>query len=135
MSRSINRATILGNVGKDPEYRTLENGAKVGSFSVATTETYKDKTGDKKEFTDWHNVVVWRGLAEICEKYLKKGNKIHVEGKLRTRSWDDQDGKKNYRTEIIAENIILLGAPAGHETPQAEADSFQETEGDDDLPF
>jgi single-strand DNA-binding protein len=106
----INKVILVGNLGKDPEVRSLESGAKVASFSLATTESYKNKEGQKVDQTEWHNIVMWRGLAEVAEKYLKKGAQIYLEGKIRTRSWDDKDGNKRYTTEIIADTFTMLGA-------------------------
>lgn len=100
---------LVGNLGKDPEVRYLEGGTAVANFSLATTETYKDRTGRKVEQTEWHNIVVWRGLAEIAEKYLKKGMQVYIEGKIRTRSYDDKEGHKKYITEIVADNMTMLG--------------------------
>lgn len=133
MSRSVNRVMILGNVGKEPEVKTIASGSKVANFSVATSESYKDKnSGEKKEVTEWINVVAWKGLAEVCEKYVKKGNKIYIEGKFTTRTWEDENGARHYRSEVQAENIILLGS--GQAKPE-EVDEAPEAEGDDDLPF
>ena len=110
MSGSINKVILIGNLGKDPEVRHLEKGAVVANFSIATSETYKDrKTGEKVSQTEWHNIVAWRGLAEIAERYLKKGQKVYIEGKLKTRSWQDQDGNNRYSTEIITDNLTMLG--------------------------
>ena len=105
----VNKVILVGNLGKDPEVRHLEGGAAVANFTLATTEVYKDKTGTRQEQTEWHNIVVWRGLAEIAEKYLKKGMTIYVEGKLRTRSWDDKEGHKRYTTEIVGDTFTILG--------------------------
>jgi len=105
----INKVILIGNMGKDPEIRSLENGVKVASFSLATSESYKNKEGQKVEQTEWHNIVMWRGLAEVAEKYLKKGSQIYLEGKIRTRSWDDKEGNKRYTTEIIADTFTMLG--------------------------
>jgi single-strand DNA-binding protein len=105
----VNKVILVGRLGKDPECRTLENGAMVASFSVATSESWKDKnTGEKKEVTDWHNVVMWRGLAEIAQKYLKKGAMVYIEGKMKTRSWE-KDGITRYTTEVLADNMTMLG--------------------------
>ena len=106
----VNKVIIVGRLGKDPEVRHLENGAAVANFSVATSETYKDKSGNKQEQTEWHNVVLWRGLAEIAEKYLTKGNLVYIEGKLRTRNWQDKDGNTRYTTEIVGDNMTMLGS-------------------------
>ncbi len=110
MAGSVNKVILIGNLGKDPEVRYLEGGTAVANFTLATSESFKDRnTGEKKSITDWHNIVVWRGLAELVEKYLKKGSKIYVEGKLKTRSWKDQDGNTRYTTEIVADNLTMLG--------------------------
>lgn len=111
---SLNKVMLIGNLGKDPEVRTTPQGAKVASFSIATTESYTDKSGTKHDKTEWHNVVLWRGLAEITEKYLRKGSMVYVEGKLQTRSWDDkQSGGKRYATEVVVDNLVMLGG-GGH---------------------
>lgn len=104
----VNKVILVGRLGKDPEVRNLENGATVANFTMATSETYKDKTtGDKKEVTEWHNIVLWRGLAEVAAKYLHKGDMIYVEGKLRTRSWE-KEGVTRYTTEVIGDNMTML---------------------------
>jgi len=106
----VNKVILIGNLGKDPEVRHLESGVMVANFTLATTESYKDRnTGERRQVTEWHNIVLWRGLAEIAENYLKKGNQIYLEGKLRTRSWTDQDGNTRYTTEVIADNMTMLG--------------------------
>ncbi len=104
----VNKVILVGNLGKDPEVQYLEGGIALARFSIATSERYKTKDGNLKEDTEWHNVVLWRQRAEIAEKYLKKGSKIYLEGKLRTRSWDDQDGNKKYTTEIVGDNFQML---------------------------
>ena len=115
---SVNKAILLGSVGKDPEVRMVGE-AKVATFSVATNEKYKDsKTGERKENTEWHNIVCWRHTADLAEKYITKGKELYIEGKLRTRSWEDQSGNKKYVTEIVAETVQLLGKPEGHAAPQ-----------------
>jgi single-strand DNA-binding protein len=106
----INKVILIGNLGKDPEVRHLENGATVANFTLATTESYKNKDGNKVEQTEWHNIVLWRGLAELAEKYLRKGQSIYIEGKIRTRSWEDKEGSKRYTTEIIGDHMTMLGA-------------------------
>lgn len=114
---SVNKVIIVGNCGKDPEIRMVGE-AKVASFSVATTEKYKDsKTGEWKENTEWHNIVCWRNSAELAEKYVQKGMLLYIEGKLRTRSWDDKDGNKRYVTEIIADVLQFLGKKEGSDSP------------------
>tara|TARA_B100000963_G_C22598729_1_gene659194 strand:- start:1334 stop:1807 length:474 start_codon:yes stop_codon:yes gene_type:complete len=110
MASSVNKVILIGNLGKDPEVRHLDSGVGVANFSIATSETYKDRnSGERVSQTEWHNVVLWRGLADIAEKYLKKGDKIYIEGKLRTRSWQDQQGNNRYTTEVIADNMTMLG--------------------------
>ena len=109
MNGTINKVILIGNLGKDPEIRRLENGAIVASFSIATSESFTDKnSGEKKEITDWHDIVLWRGLAEIAEKYIRKGTKIYVEGKLKKRSWQDKEGNTKYNTEVIGEELTIL---------------------------
>ena len=146
MAGSVNKVILIGNLGKDPEVRHLENGASVANFSIATSENYKDrKTGEKVSQTEWHNIVVWRGLAEIAEKYLKKGDKIYIEGKLKTRNWMDQEGKNRYTTEVIADNMTMLGKLSENkphpesnqnlEKKSVTTDDFSDPNEDDDLPF
>src|SRR5690606_35819663 len=103
----VNKVILVGNLGKDPEVRTLENGRKVANFSLATSEAYKDKSGERVERTEWHNIVFWGPIAEVIERYVKKGSKIYVEGKLRTRSYE-QEGVKKYITEIDGQNMTML---------------------------
>ncbi|MDF1673380.1 MAG: single-stranded DNA-binding protein [Vicingaceae bacterium] len=106
----INKVILVGNLGKDPEVRYLEGGTAVANFSIATSETFKDRnSGERKTNTEWHNVVLWRGLAEIAEKYLKKGMQVYIEGKLRTRQWQDKDDNNRYTTEIVGDNLQMLG--------------------------
>lgn len=139
----INKVILLGNLGKDPEVRYLEGGTAVANFTLATSENYKDKvTGEKKTITEWHNVVVWRGLAEIAEKYLKKGSQIYVEGKLRSRQWQDKDGINRYTTEIIGDTMQMIGRKDDNvsgSTNQTSSTSSPDIEQDknmeDDLPF
>src|SRR5690606_22260143 len=106
---SLNKVMLIGNLGKDPEVRAIPSGVKVANFPIATSESYTGKDGQRVEKTEWHNIVMWRGLAEVAEKYLKKGNPVFIEGKLQTRSWDDQSGQKRYMTEIVADNMVMLG--------------------------
>ena len=109
MNGTVNKVILIGNLGKDPEIRRLENGAVVATFSIATSESFTDKnSGEKKEITDWHDIVLWRGLAEIDEKYIRKGTKIYVEGKLKKRSWQDKEGNIKYNTEVIGEELTIL---------------------------
>ncbi|MFM8913643.1 MAG: single-stranded DNA-binding protein [Flammeovirgaceae bacterium] len=138
----VNKVILVGRLGKDPEVRNLENGATVANFTMATSETYKDKTtGDRKEVTEWHNVVLWRGLADIAAKYLHKGDQVYIEGKLRTRSWE-KDGVTRYTTEIVGDNMTLLGSKPGVGSSQTgSAPSYQSPampaapDTTDDLPF
>jgi len=119
MAGSLNRVSLIGNVGKDPEVRTFQNGGKVVNFSLATAETWKDKnTGEKKEKTDWHTIAVFQeGLTNVAEQYIRKGSKVMVEGKLQTRKWQDQQGQDRYSTEVVLQGpdarILLLGDKGG----------------------
>jgi single-strand DNA-binding protein len=135
----VNKVILVGNLGKDPEVRHLEGGAAVANFSLATSESYKDKNGQRVEQTEWHNIVVWRGLAEVAEKYLKKGMTIYLEGKLRTRSYDDKDGHKKYITEVVGDTFTMLGKKENNSAvPASGADSnadFTSSKAADDLPF
>jgi len=107
--RGVNKVILVGNLGKDPEVKYFDSGVAKASFPLATSESYVNKKGEKIDTTEWHNIVLWRGLAEVAEKYLKKGNSIYIEGKIKTRSWDDQDGNKKYITEIEGANLVMLG--------------------------
>lgn len=106
---SVNKVILVGNVGKDPETRHLEGGNTVSKFSLATSEVYKNKEGEKITNTEWHNIVLWKGLAEIAEKYVKKGSQLYIEGRIRTRSYTDQDNNTKYITEIIGDSMQMLG--------------------------
>jgi single-strand DNA-binding protein len=105
----LNKVMLIGNVGKDPDIRHLESGTAVANLTLATTERYKDRNGEMQEQTEWHNVVLWRGLADVTERFVRKGSQIFIEGKIRSRSWEDQSGQKRYTTEIVADNMQLLG--------------------------
>lgn len=155
---SLNKVMLIGNVGKDPEVRHLESGATTASFTLATTERYKDKNGETKDQTEWHNIVCWRALADLVEKYVRKGSQLYIEGRIRTRSYTDRDGNTRYITEITADNLQMLGrkesgtstsypaptpapapvhtsAPAAPKsTPIIDMNAVNEDEGDD-LPF
>jgi len=163
MAKSVNKVILVGNLGKDPEVKYTPQGTAVAKFSVATSERYKDKQGEWQDRTEWHNIVAWQKLAEIIGEYVKKGNKIYIEGRLTTNSWEDQKtGEKKYRTEVVANEIVLLGgrgdsgggeeggggfkrgaasgggfdqrpAAGGHDFDSAPANSGQIT--DDDIPF
>ena len=110
----INKVILVGHLGKDPEVRHLEGGVSVASFPLATSETY-NKDGRKIEQTEWHNIVMWRGLADVASKYLQKGKLVYIEGKLRTRSFEDKEGHKKYTTEVVAENFTMLGRKSDFE--------------------
>jgi len=128
---SKNLIILIGRCGKDPEVRHLENGRAVANFSLATSETYKNKQGEKVTNTEWHNIVLWSPLAEIAERFLKKGGQVYIEGKLTTRSWDDKDGNKRYTTEVVGRELTLLGGKSESSAPASEAPDLET----DDLPF
>jgi len=109
---SVNKVILIGHVGQDPEVRYLDNNMPVCTIRMATSDVYKNKSGERVTTTEWHNVVLWRGLAEVAEKYVKKGSQVYIEGKLRTRSWDDKDKNKRHTTEIVADIMQLLGKRA-----------------------
>lgn len=143
---SLNKVLLIGNVGKDPEVRHLENGSMVARFSIATTERYKDKNGEFQEQTEWHNIVCWRALAERIEKFVKKGSQLFIEGKIRTGSWEDKTGQIRYTVEIVADNIQILGrkqesqsVPSGRNNIQdlitSTENSPENSADDSDLPF
>jgi len=134
----VNKVILIGNLGKDPEVRYLEGGVAVANFPLATTEVHKNRAGDKVESTEWHNIVLWRGLAEVAEKLLKKGMQVYIEGRLRTRSWEDKDGSKKRATEIVGENLTILSRKSNGmengEVLTASADDLEVTP-PADLPF
>ncbi len=152
---SVNKVILVGNLGADPEVKYVMENVPVATFRIATTESYKDKSGEWKDATEWHNIVAWRNLAERVEKYFKKGTQIYVEGKLRNRSYDDKDGNKRYITEIVAEQLFTTGKREGTDsggmsnTPAGSYDKYVGTPNngasnassptnvpiDDDLPF
>jgi single-strand DNA-binding protein len=138
MAGSVNKVILIGNLGKDPEVKNLEGNLKVAKFPLATSETYKDRNGEKVTQTEWHNVTVWRGLADIAESYLKKGSSVYIEGKLKTRSWE-QDGTKRYATDIVADNLTLLGSRGDRDdngsVAAPSADLNVSDSANDDLPF
>ena len=108
MTRGLNKVMIIGNLGRDPEMRYTPSGKPVTSFSVATSRSWTTTDGERREATEWFNVVAWRDLAEICNQYLSKGSKVYIEGRLQTRSWESPDGQKHFRTEIVADEMIVL---------------------------
>jgi len=143
MAKSVNKVILVGNLGKDPETRHLENGTAVSSFSLATSESYKDRnTGEIISHTDWHNIVLWRGLAEVADKYMKKGDKVYIEGKLKSRSWQDKEGVTRYTTEVVGDNLVMMGGGNknnGQNPPPPNEESAPKVNpvatDDDDLPF
>ena len=133
--RGVNRVTLIGNLGKDPDVQFLEGNIGVAKFSLATTETYKDKTGKLISQTEWHTVVLWRGLADLAQKYLHKGSLVYIEGRLKTRSWEDKDGNKKFATEVVGDNLIMLDKRGeGHGT-HGSGDSIEGYHGDDLPPI
>ena len=144
----INKVMLIGNLGKDPEIRHLDSGVAVANFSLATTETFTNKQGEKVSQTEWHNIVLWRGLAEVAEKYLNKGDSVCIEGKLKTRSWEDDNGVKKYATDIQADNMTMLGSrrdsepsqsgyvpPVKNEQPNSNSTKKSNLNSVEDLPF
>ncbi|HEY2797737.1 MAG TPA: single-stranded DNA-binding protein [Thermoanaerobaculia bacterium] len=147
---SVNKVILIGNLGKDPEIRTTPQGTTLARFSVATTTAWKDASGAKQERTEWHDIVAWEKLAQICGEYLQKGKQVYVEGSLQTRSWEDQNGQKRYKTEVKASNVVMLGrredgargSSAGGAGAREVADAPEAPVGagaaggyDDDVPF
>ena len=152
MAGSLNKVMLIGNLGKDPESREMGDGTKMAKFPIATTETYKNRQGEKVSNTEWHNIVLWRGLAEVAINWLKKGDSVYIEGKLKTRSWEDENGVKKYATDIQADNLSMLGSrrdnesqyqssstekSANSEIKKVDENKVNETshEEEDDLPF
>ncbi len=144
MAQGVNKVILIGHLGNDPELKYTPNGSAVASFRMATNERWQDKDGKATDHTEWHHIVAWKKLAEIIGEYLKKGSQVYIEGKLRTRNWEDQNGVKRYQTEIIASSMMMLGRK-GETTPsETGAEEFTNTdfppqEGDEkqanDLPF
>lgn len=148
--RSVNKAILIGNLGKDPELRHTASGQAVATFPVATNRSWTSPDGTANEETEWHNIVAWGRLAEICQQYLQKGRKVYIEGRIQTRSWDDaKTGQKRYMTEVVANQMIILDSPgasrpdagaqrgpAPQKHPDEDFDSFPDSDDyDDDLPF
>ncbi|MFH0990726.1 MAG: single-stranded DNA-binding protein [bacterium] len=137
-SRSINKAILIGHIGKDPELRYTNSGVAVATFSLATNESWKDPEGNVQERTQWHNIVVWRKLAEVCGEYLKKGSKIYMEGRIQYRNYDDKNGVKRYVTEIVMDELVMLdsrgssGGGSEYTAPPSEEPAGGKS---DDLPF
>jgi len=138
MSRTLNKVMLIGNVGKDPELKHTPSGIPVASFNLATTDSWKDRAGNLQEHTDWHSVVAWRGLAEVCCKLVKKGARIYIEGKLQTRNFEDKNGNRKHVVEILIDNMLLLDAKRNKEnadTQNLDIDNFTMSSFDDSEDF
>jgi len=148
MSRSLNKVMIIGNLGADPEIRSTTSGTRVATLSVATSRRWNDRSGQQQEKTEWHKIVAWDRLAEICEQFLKRGDRVYVEGSVEYRQWEGQDGQTRYTTEIRAREMIMLGGRGEGAPPRKMADAAPQTAGpelsdfsndalagEDDLPF
>ena len=133
MTRSLNKVMIIGNLGRDPEMRYISNGKPVTTFSVATSRSWVTSDGDRRESTEWFNVVAWNNLAEICNQFLRKGSRVYVEGHLQTRSWDDENGCRHYRSEVVANEMLVLDQR--HHNNSGDGASFTNEEDIPDLPF
>ena len=142
--RSLNKVTLIGHLGRDPEIRFMPSGSAVANFSVATSESWKDKDGNKEERTEWHRVVVFGKLAEICNQYLSKGKQVYLEGRLQTREWEDRDGNKRTTTEVVVTEMIMLGGRSDAEgndkkkaadKPPPEDAPPEDYGKDDEIPF
>jgi single-strand DNA-binding protein len=141
MAAGINKAILVGNLGRDPEIQRFDNGVKKATFSLATTEAYKGKDGEKNSHTEWHNIVLWRGLADVAENYLKKGQTVYIEGRIRKREYEDKEGQKKFIYEILGDVLQMLGGGTRREdsgapvSGDAKEDSFVPPTPEDDLPF
>lgn len=145
MANGVNKVILVGNLGRDPEVQTFDNGVKKAAFSVATTEGYKNRDGERATHTEWHNVVLWRGLAEVAEKYLKKGSSVYIEGRIRRRDYEDENKQKRYVFEILGDNMTMLGGGprrdeglsdnGGNSSEVTDTSSAETSAPDDDLPF
>lgn len=144
MSSSVNKVILVGRLGKDPEVKYTQGGTPVARFSLATDETWKDQSGERQQRTEWHNIIAWRKLAEICGQYLNKGRLVYIEGKLQTRSWEDKEGNKRYTTEIVADNMVMLSSKSDDTRTERSASaaaaasnssSIEPQITDDDIPF
>lgn len=139
MAKDLNKVLLIGRLGQDPELKYTQSGIAVAKFSLATSQQWKDQDGNTQDKTEWHNIVAWRRLAEICSEYLKKGSKVYLEGSLSTSSWEDENKKKHYRTEVVLNDMIMLDAKgaggadnSGSSVPESSSES---SSNDDDLPF
>lgn len=137
--RGVNKVILIGNLGRDPEVRYTQGGSAVATLNVATSDSWTDQSGQKQERTDWHRVVIWRRLAEIAKEYLSKGSRVYIEGRIQTRSWDDRDGNKRYTTEIVANQMLMLGGRGAgdgisqEEPPAPPEEPFEAS--NEDVPF
>ena len=139
----VNKVILIGRLGSDPEVRYTPSGVAVANFSIATSEEWKDKdSGEKKERTEWHRIVAWRRLGEICGEYLSKGRQVYIEGRIQTRDWEDKEGVKRYTTEIVANQMLMLGTRESADTVRPQSPSAADLQGapgpgpdDDDIPF
>lgn len=131
----VNKVILIGNLGRDPELKYLEGNVARANFSLATSDSYKDKNGNRVDQTEWHNIVMWRGLAESAEKYLKKGTQVYIEGKLQTRQWNDKDGHKRNTTEIVAESYVILQRRDAGASNEGGNDTSFDKQDSGDLPF
>jgi len=145
MANGVNKVILVGNLGRDPDIQNFDNGVKKAAFSIATTEGYRNREGERTTHTEWHNVVLWRGLAEVAEKYLRKGSSVYIEGRIRRREYEDENKQKRFIFEILGDNMTMLGGGSRRDEPVEENSAAPvaktETSGeeasmpDDDLPF
>jgi len=143
MANSVNKVILVGRLGKDPEVKYTQGGTPVAKFTVATNEVWKDQNGEKQERTEWHNIVAWTKLAEICGQYLNKGSRVYIEGRIQTRSWEDKEKNKRYITEIRADSMVMLSGKSDEARPEKSAAAAASSDGgsvepeitDDDIPF
>ena len=135
MSRGLNKVMIIGNLGRDPEMRYTPSGRPVTSFSVAVSRSWNSPDGERHEETEWFNVVAWSNLAETCKQYLTKGQQVYIEGRLQTRRWEDQEGKKHFNTEVVADRMIMLGERPSRPGASAEGHPAELLTEDDEFPF
>lgn len=135
MSRGLNKVMVIGHLGRDPELRYTPSGRPVASFSVATSRGWTNANGERREETEWFNVVAWGNLAEVCKQHLHKGQQVYIEGRLQTRGWDDREGKKHFRTELVAQEMIILGGHAPTEVGEAPFSTDEEEGQGEEFPF
>lgn len=142
MANGLNKAILIGNLGRDPEVRYTPSGLGVANFSIATSETWTNKEGEKETRTEWHRIVAFGKLGEICGEYLSKGKQVYIEGRIQTRDWEDKDGVKRYTTEIVASQMLMLGSRDAGEPLRTEGPTFKDSQDspiqvpeDDDIPF